>query len=84
LLEHLGNAIKTFNKDDLCKETIVEALKAKKTVIVRNNDSEKLPSYQNLRVRNGELVLEFKSDNFWTNVDSIDNSEGLLMLESTL
>jgi len=84
LLEHLANAIKKFNQDDLCKETLLDAMKAKKTVTIRVNDSESLPSYQNLRVRNGELVLEFKSDNWWTNVDSIDNDDGLKMLESTL
>jgi len=76
LLEHLANAIKKFNQDDLCKETLADALKAKKTVTIRVNDSESLPSYQNLRVRDGELVLEFKSDNWWTNVDSIDNDDG--------
>jgi hypothetical protein len=84
LLEHLANGIKKFNQDDLCKETLVEAIKAKHTVIIRNNDSEELPTYNNLRVRNGELVLEFKSDNFWCNVDAIDGEEGLKMLESTL
>jgi len=84
LLEHLANAIKKFNADDLCKETLVDAIKAKKTVVIRNNDTESLPTYNNLRVRNGELVLEFKSDNFWCNVDSIDGEEGLKMLESTL
>jgi len=84
LLEHLANGIKKFSQDDLCKETLVDAIKAKHTVIIRNNDSEELPTYNNLRVRNGELVLEFKSDNFWCNVDAIDSDEGLKMLESTL
>jgi len=84
LLEHLANAIKKFNEDDLCKETLVDAVKAKKMVVIRNNDTETLPTYNNLRVRNGELVLEFKSDNFWCNVDSIDGEDGLKMLESTL
>jgi len=84
LLEHLANAIKKFCQDDLCKETLVDAIKGKKTVIIRTNDTETLPTYNNLRVRDGELVLEFKSDNYWCNVDSIDGADGLKMLESTL
>jgi len=84
LMEHVSNALKKFCEDALCKVAIVDAMKSKKKVVIRINDSESLPSYQNLRVRDGELVLEFKSDNYWCNVDSIDGSDGLTMLESTL
>jgi len=84
LLEHLANLLKSFCEDDMNKEALTSALKGKKKLIIRNNDKEELPSYQNIRVRDGELVLEFKSDNWWTNVDSIDNSDGKKMLEATL
>jgi len=83
LLEHVANAIKKFCMGDR-KGALVDAVKAKKTVVIRTNDSETLPADNSLRVRNGELVLEFKSDNYWCSVDSIDGEEGLKMLESTL